>query len=186
MVISFLALTPCCFYIPVWKCCCWWGKKATEIKALLKNKWCFCCVLYWRFAGKQSWAAHQCLHSSNHEKWNTCMCTSCQKCCISCSLCTAEEINVAFNPDQLKKHLYLQDLWIRGGDFLLMWWLRSNKRLERKDETKNTSDLIPWKMCPRTSWVNELVILVCPNHTSGMEAREKEKRCCCCFDLQSS
>lgn len=32
-------------------------------------------------------------------------CVQAVKGCVSCSLCMAEEINVAFNPDQLKKKM---------------------------------------------------------------------------------
>lgn len=152
------------FKIPVWKCCCWWGKELRRSEALWKKQMVFLLHSLLKVCRKTklSLAAHQHLHSSNHEKCNNCMCRSCQKGCISSSLCMAEEINLACSE---KKHLYLQDLWIRG-DFLLTWRLRSKYTFQRSGK----------KLKPCWIWIHEnvstqgrvrveLVILGCDNWT---------------------
>lgn len=104
----------------------------------------FCCVLYWRFAGKQSWAAHHL--TATIMKNGTFACVESVRMVVFHAP-RARKIRLMLRLIQTskRKHLYWQDFCIRGDLLPADVMLTSKYTFVRSRKNQNRSEL-PEKM----------------------------------------
>lgn len=104
------------YFLPAWNSRWYAGGFFNHVfQALWENKMCLCCVLYWRFAGKQSWAAHLCVHTATIMKNGTFAHVESVRMAVFHAPCARKmRLMLRLIQTSKRKDLHWQDFCIRG------------------------------------------------------------------------